>query len=271
MSGTETTANTSVLSIGQKAVAKWNSAHKNEGQGNACAIVALMQARETLSFHAETTDKDKNVDRCDFDLDAYLFQRSVKNEDGSRNNKMTDARTAAVLLKVFGVTPEQDSQNIRNKLRFACDVVKDLVVKGIRAQDVSISAAGNLEIPYVLMHNEPKADASERDIKTWNKMREGTEILDGKNGMSVAKLAQRIKPERVQGPDRTDGQKTVSDFKTSLAFVTSIVSRFNDPNAEVDVAPTKELEAEMFNLQSQLTAYFKAYPVQQSKDTRASK
>jgi hypothetical protein len=255
-------SNTSAADFGRQAVSKWNSRDKNGAQGDALGFVAIIHAFNTMSFSASWAQKEDGkqvTHRLDFDMKDYMTKPCIS-ESGKRDNKATQARTLAIMAKVFGVEAPTAAQLM--SLRRCVTMVEHFLNKGFNSDDVKLSSRGYLEVPYVLMHDEPKADASERVIKTWNKNIDDSEVLDNTNGMSIAKFAQRIAPKETRQAQDPKHAK-VLEFASSLNFVAAIVAQFNDDKAgESDVAPSKEIDTALFELKTRLETYFKANPIE---------
>lgn len=267
---TNATLNNQAADIGKQAVAKWSARDKNGAQGDALGLKAILIAYETLSFQAAWNEKEDGKDRLyrlDFDMDEYMTKKCT-NANGTRNNKATQARTLAVMYKVFGVENPTAAQ--LTSLRRCVDMAKNFIDRGYGSKDVKITNRGFLEVPYVLMHNEPDAEkASERDIKTWNKNKDDTEVLDGTNGMSIAKFAQRIAPETKRAAQAPNAQVSQAEtFVASIKHVSAVMHMFNDPNGESELAPNAELRQLMHELNTQLSTYFKADPIEEKKSAK---
>lgn len=260
---TETVANVNAADFGKQAISKWNTRDKSGAQGDALGFKAVMLAYETMSFTAIWKEKEDGVDRAhrhDFDLKEYMT-KEMKNANGSRNNKATKARTEAIMFKVFGVEDASPAQ--LQSLRRCVEMAKNFIANGYTSDDVKITSRGYLEIPYKLMHDEPKADASDRDLKTWEKNKDDTETLDGINGMSITKFAQRIKPETTRAAQSPSTPADASQsFLTAIKYASSVLEAMTDEKGESNLAPNEPMRQEMHDLLVRLNKYFKADPLE---------
>ena len=279
MEQVQITSNSQAAQFGSQAISKWNSRDKQGAQGDALGFMALLAAHEQMTFIAIVKDKTVN-ERVEFDLQNYLDKPAVMKKDGTRDNKMTQARTLAVIEKVFGVKEPTNAQ--LQSVRRCCELVKNFLAKGYKAEDAKLSSRGYLEVPYALMHDEPKADAPEREHKTWQKNEDDTEVLDNTDGMSMASLGRRIAPKKAErAAQSNDNNDRGASFVASIDFVAGVLEVFNDVDGgdkEIQVpAPNEDVRKKLWALQLQLAKYFQEDPIEEeekkedkrTKNTRA--
>ena len=262
--------NSEAATLGRKAVAKWNTGERDLGQGDAMATAALFYAWHTMNFQAKITDKRTGAvtDTLDFDLHDY-HTRPCNKEDGSRDNKMTLARTEAVASAVFGIEPDKLTNAFKMRINRAMVRVAYLCSLGFDETHVKLSQRGHLQVPYTVMHDEPASDADERAIRDYNNNKGDFETLDGKDGQSLAALDRRAKPKETRTAQNTQASRAV-EFAASVNFLNTTLKAINDPTGETkgsDVvnAFNNDLRAHLFELQNQLAIYFKADPMPEAK------
>lgn len=260
-------SNAQLEEIGRKAVQLWNSSERDGQRGDAMATFALFQAYHVCTFKAETRDKNGHLIReLSFDLHDYATTQ-CKNEDGSRDNKMTLARTLAVLDKVFGLPADKVTN--AHKTRLARCVTRAIYLAGLGYDEtnVKLSKQGFLQVPYPVMHDEPNAEtATEREMRDWKNNQGDFETLDGKEGMSLAALDRKAKPK--QSRDQTEGDKDAArsiEFVQSVKFLNSVLAGLNDeggnnPGADNVPSPSEGLRKLMWELHANLSTYFDADP-----------
>lgn len=258
-------SNNAASEVGKQAIAKWSARDKNGAQGDALGLKAILIAYETMTFDAVWKEKEDGKERghhLHFDMKDYMTKQCT-NANGTRNNKATQARTLAIFEKVFGVVNPTPAQS--TSLRRCVDMARNFLALGYTAKDINITSRGYLEVPYVLMHDEPDPEkASERDLKTWAKNKDDTEVLDGTNGMSIAKFAQRIAPKTQRASQQpAAGVDQAATLVASIKFVSAVLDKFNDPDGESDLAPNAEMRTLMHELNVRLNAYFKADPMEE--------
>jgi hypothetical protein len=262
--------NTDLAEIGRKAAALWNSSERDSQRGDAMATFALFQAWHVSTFKAETRTKQGHLEKeISFDLRDYV-EKPCKNADGSRDNKMTLARTLAVLEKVFGLNAEQVTNAHKTRLARCMTRVAYLASQGYDETHVKLSPRGFLQVPYPVMHEEPDAEkATEREIRDWNNNQGDFETLDGKEGMSLAALDRRAKPKEKR--NTTDPIVEQSNtFVSSVAFLNKTLAAIMDDSGENKDAdsipsPNESLRKSMFELHALLSSYFDADPIKEEK------
>lgn len=275
----EQETNNSVLSYGSDAVKAWERGTKALGTGDQLAVYALAHAWEETVFIAKIMDRKGTVEKeFDFDLQDYVTIEP-KNEDGSRNNKETKARTDAVCLQVFGLTSDKVDQGIKQRINRALEVIKFIFGQGYQASDLEISKTGRISVPYKCLNDAPAEDASKNEVKTWAAMQGETVELDGKKGHTIAELQRRAKPKPLRNAGAANPDKG-AELRASISFVTATMAHLLAGNADKNVpAPNKEMRKLLFDLNTTLAAYFTADPVETGefekkepqKNTRASK
>jgi glutaredoxin len=203
----------------------------------------------------------------------------LTNENGTRDNKATNARTVAICKTVFGINADEVDQSIKQRITRALEVVQYIMGAGFAASDLEISKSGRISVPYVCLNDEPdKEEASKNELKQWEAMKGETVELDGKKGHTIAELQRRARPK----PDRHATANTPNkgaEFLASINFVRETLSRLMDEKAgDNEPAPNKEMRKQLFDLNSVLAAYFDADPMEEEeeekkvvKNTRKSK
>lgn len=261
-------SNVNVAELGRKAAALWNSSERDGQKGDAFACVALFTAYHTMNFQAVVTGKKGEIEQTiDFDLDDYA-NKQCTSANGQRDNKATLARTVAVFTKVFGITEPNAAQ--KQRLMRTMKRVIALAAAGYDETQIKLSGKGFLQVPYPVMHDEPKDDADERAIRDWKNNNGDFETLNGKDGMSLASLDRRIAPK---GDSRSAQSATASkgvEFTAAVQFVTTTVARLMDENADDDMpAPNEEVRKLLWSNLQTLQSYFKADPIEVKEDKNA--
>lgn len=265
--------NSDAADLGRKAAAKWNSGERDLGQGDAMATAALFKAWHTMNLQAKITDKrtGATLETLDFDLHDYHTKQCNK-PDGSRDNKLTLARTEAVAYAVFGIEANKLTNAHKQRIGRAMVRVAYLCSQGFDETHVKLSSRGFLQVPYTVMHDEPGEDADERERRDYNNNKGDFETLDGKDGQSLAALDRRAKPAGNRVTTRADVSKAV-EFAASVNLLNRVLKSMNDASGETSgseqvPAFNKEVRAHLFELQSQLAAYFDADPMEEAKEAR---
>jgi hypothetical protein len=279
----QTLTNSSFQTYGTEAVKAWQRGTKALGTGDQLAVFALAHAWEETSFLAVVTDRKGQIEsQFSFDLEDYVT-KPLTNENGTRDNKATNARTVAICKTVFGINAEDVDQSIKQRINRALEVVQYIMGAGFAASDLEISKSGRISVPYVCLNDEPdKDEASKNELKQWEAMKGETVELDGKKGHTIAELQRRARPK----PDRHATANTPdkgAELMASITFVKETLSRLMDEKAKDDApAPNKAMRKELFDLSTVLASYFDADPMDETeeekkpettgrKNTRASK
>lgn len=277
----EPATNSSFSEYGIEAVKAWQRGTKALGTGDQMAVYALAHAWEETSFLAVVTDRKGVIEsQFNFDLEDYV-SKPLTNENGTRDNKATNARTVAICSTVFGLKADDIDQSIKQRINRALEVVQYIMAQGFAATDLEISKGGRISVPYVCLNDEPdKEEASKNELKQWEAMKGETVELDGKKGHTIAELQRRARPK----PDRHATAQTANkgaEFLASVAFVTVSLQHLMDEKTKSDMpAPNKAARKALFDLNTVLGTYFTADPVEENefaekteapKNTRKSK
>lgn len=260
-------ANDQVLESGQEAVKAWQRGTKALGIGDQMAVFALAHAWDEVTFLAIINDRKGNFEKqFSFDLIDYVT-KEVKNEDGSRDNKGTLARTTAICKRVFGI--EVPDASIKQRINRALEVVKYIMGQGFAATDLEISTTGRISVPYTCLNDPPAEDASKNELKTWEVYKGETVELDGKKGHTIAELQRRARPKPAnkgaQGADASRG----ASFVSSVSFVSATLKSLMDEKADAKMpAPNNDAKKLMFDLKTQLDAFFTADPMEVEKEDK---
>lgn len=251
-----------IASIGRKAVTLWKSGDK----GDALAIYALSQAWFTMTFNAKVTNGKTGVveDECSFDLEEYCNVTPM-NENHTKNTKLMNARTHAVIFKLFGIETKDVTPAHKQRIQRAVSAVQNLVRLGYTETDITLSRRNNLCVPYQVMHDEPDEKATDNQRKLYNAMCGESHEIDSTKGNSLAELSRRVAPVIKREAATGNGEKG-SSFIASIKLVNSVMQRLMDENAPEDMpAPDDTMRAEMFSLQATLAKYFAADPMEEKK------
>ena len=223
-------SNDQVAEFGVEAIKAWQRGTKALGTGDQLAVYALMHAWEEVTFLAVITDKKGIIEQqFGFDLEEYVTKPMIK-ADGTRDNKATLARTVAICKRVFGIEAEDVDNSIKQRITRALEVVAYIQGQGFSVTDLEISKGGRLSVPYVVINDEPKEDASENDKKMFKAMAGETVELDGKKGRTIAELQRRAKPKTERIAQANNADKG-ADFFASVKFARSVLERLLDEEA----------------------------------------
>ncbi len=133
---------------------------------------------------------------------------------------------------------------------------------------VTVNRLNKLVVPFSAVHAEPSEDASDNAKAMHIAMSNVPTALDGKDKNSLAELGRRAKPpvaKRAASNDKNEG----ASLAASIDFVAAIVAQqLNEETPESDVALSSELRRKLFNLSSQIAAYFSADPMEESEEVR---
>lgn len=264
----QTIVNTDIQSLGAKAVDAWKSSERNGAKGDALSIVALFEAYHTLTFVARVHDKKGHLEsETSFDLSDYIDERGVTKLDGTKDKKLVGARLEAIAEKVFGV--KQPDQNLKNRILRSLKSVGYLASR-FDIDDVKLSKRNELMIPYVALHDAPDADAGTNEIKKYEIMSDQLIALDGKEGNTLAALSRKANPPKKREVNQTDakidqGQAFTSSIKFALAMMPRIIGTEEDGS---EFTASEELRKTMFELQTQLAAYFDIDPIEEEKPAK---
>lgn len=252
------------VEIGKEAARLWNLSIERGDQGDANAIVALVHAQRFVTFTATVERKNGSEPIMeDFDFSVVDCANPYHNNDGSKDVRKMAARTAALALRLFGISELSNAIKTRlaRCIKSAVYLINSLASLGDDELLESVRVqAGKLVIPYGLVSDEPKEDASAKEKLAYAKLADMPISLDGKDGMSLAQLGKRANPpkaNRAAGEQKDKG----ASFGASIDFVTAVVRQWNQPDAETDSAPNRELEQKLFALSQEIAAYFVANPV----------
>jgi hypothetical protein len=255
-------------SIGRMAVNDWQSADKSNGKGDARAIYALFLAYQTATFTAVIQTKGEPDETFSFDLREYIETEPKANANGTRNIKAVAARTNAVAEKVFGIAKPDNA--FKQRMQRAIKVVAFFVREGFDESNVSLNKRGELVVPYVAMHDEPKEEAGEKALKQYRAMEGETINLDGKDGDSIAELTRRATPKKERTANATGDTSKGAAFVASVVMVKNTMRAImavdgDDAKADGVPSPNEAVRKEMYDLLSVLTSYFQADPLSDKK------
>lgn len=265
-----------ILEMGTKALVHLSKSDDEKQKGFAIGVLALLRACETgLEVKATIKRKDGNETEYFLISDYVTNGNKFVQEDGTTKDiQRMNGRTLAVVFNVFGIQGERyngtDKQaiSLRNNLTRLLDIVRGFIAKDVTSRDIALSKQGYLKVPYTLMNDKPKDDASEGAIEDYETRKGGKVVLDRTtNKASIEELRKRVAPVRVaKAKDGTDEAQT---FLGGLKMVRECVTQWNAKEGEAKVAPTKDLESELFELQVAIASYFQAKQ-KEAKQAKAS-
>lgn len=262
-----TIENNDVSALGQKAVALWKQGDK----GDAVATFCLWTAHHTVTFQANVTDKKGAIletitfDLCDMNRHSTHY-RDCRNEDGSRNVKAVNARTLEVASRIFGLSEPNAAQ--KQRIDRALEIVAGFERINLPQDAVSLSNRNELIVPYVVMNAEPDPEkASTNERNAYERLRDSTTALDGKDGQSLAALKRRLAPPVTKGADQRKTADRVVSFLSSVKFVSAAMVARNDPESENKAADdipafSGAIKSDLWTLYQSLGAYFAADPME---------
>lgn len=273
MTAQETNAN--FADLGRKAAEAWRVGDREHGKGDALAVYALFNAHFTKTFQCKVLDKKGNTILEDtFELEDYISRKGCVKADGTRDNKLLNARTNAVALEVFGLQEAQVTNAIKQRIQRALSVVAYFIRMGYDETNVELSRRNELMVPYPAMVSPP-GDSASTNEQTRYKAMEGERIaLDGKEGMTLAALNRRANPpvERHATVDSGNKADRGAEFVASVKFTRNILSKFMDENADDDMpALNSDARNALWELQTVLASYFEADPFEEEKKEAAPK
>jgi hypothetical protein len=265
-----------------KAVQEWTQGERLNNRGQQRAIYCAALAWDTIDFIAVIENKKTGAieEQWSFDLVEYLHS-SPKKEDGTKDNKKSQAQHVAVFKTLFGITDPNGNQ--KNRIKDALKVVDYLFTQqGYDSTDLKWNENKNmLEVPFKAIEPEPKEDADEEKVKAYKAMLGETVGLTGKNGRSVKDLERRATPPRENSGATGTAPDKGKTLMSSIIMVEQALKSLLDEKAKSDYpAPNKEMRKHMFELSEVLVRYFEADPMDKEeekkedkrpKNTRASK
>ena len=227
-----TDTNFDVAAKGLEAVKNWKIGEK----GDAIATYCLWVAHNTMTFQT-TVKGGKNeadtvltFDLCEANRHSSKGYRDIHNENGSRNIKHINARTLEVASRIFGLTEPTVAQ--KQRIDRALEIVAGLERRGLSLESISLSSRNELVVPYVTMTAEPNPDkASTNEINAYERLRDSSTALDGKNGQSLAALKRNLTPPKTKGANDDRNDKGVA-YVASLLMLKSVLKARNDETFE---------------------------------------
>lgn len=269
--------NNDVSALGQKAVSLWRQGDK----GDAVATYCLWLAHHQVTFQTNVLDrKGSIVETLTFDLHDMnrhsANYRDCINEDGSRNIKAIAARTIEVASRIFGLAEPTVAQ--KQRIDRALELVAGFERLNLALEDVTLSNRNELVVPYVVMNAEPDKDkASTNEVNAYERLRDSTTALDGKDGQSLAALKRRLSPPKTKGADDRSSSDKVVTFVNSVKFIGAVMVARNDESGENNAADdipafSGAIKGDLWNLYQSLGAYFESDPMteeQEGEDTES--
>lgn len=106
--------------------------------------------------------------------------------------KAISATCDAVIQELTGVDKPTAAQ--RDCFKAAREAARGLLAKlgDSMPERLRRTAKGNIQVPYDVMHNPPKADAPESEHDTWEARKNSMFTIDGSRGNSFAELKSRV-------------------------------------------------------------------------------
>jgi hypothetical protein len=255
------------LEHGVKAISAFRRGEKADNEGTAYGVYALCQAWPTAIFSARAVDKDGNhIATWDgFDLPDYVNRETEmpKAPDGKMIRTLQTAAFEVVMLKVFGLKPEDLTPRIKTNVLRTMDLAKDIMAK-FDSTDIELTSKGALRVPYQAVYAEPTGDkVSDSDIEEYENNVGNMVPLDKPTGpKSLANLRKMVKPAPVKR-DSDDNQGAIELAKegaktlsSSLSFITGIIHSWSVESDETKIAPTPDLEAKAWTLKLVLDKYW---------------
>lgn len=239
------------------------TADRNSARGEAFAIYALVSGWNEFEFTYQVSEDEKPVtSRIE-----HLFSPLLK-ADASKDGKANAARSAAFAKQFFGMDIVSAAQDA--VIRRAMLSARYLVAAGVKPDETCKLIGNTLSIPMGLTLPAPKPDASDKRKAEYNGVKNAMGKLDGKEGLSLSELRKRASekyPPKTRKPKQSESP--VVSFTSSVKMLKAVVSSWNSSEGESNVAPTKELERELFDVQVALATYFAANPIEQPKQQAA--
>ena len=221
-----------ILDYAAQSVVAWSASAKQASRANVLSTYVLCQSFPVMTFTGEVIDKKGNViEVLSFDLYDMLGEAW-----DARSNAQKNAMSNAVLAKLFSCPTDKATPAIKAGLRRSLPVALNLVnavvsklvsersdLEGIQEQILeSIQLRQNkskgaeqggydLRVPYVILHDAPKDDASESAIEKWDAYKDKLVTCDGsKENGSYADMARAVAPKRESAGPKMAGPKSVA-------------------------------------------------------------
>lgn len=275
---TEVNPNAAFVEIGRRAASQWLDASvKGEG-GDALATHALYIAARTCTFTAiinTGTAAEPVLEHIDFEL--LDMETDPRNNDGSVDGKLKQARTIAIADKVFGLSELDNAskQRIRRALTAALYLSKrnasmtdEQYFAAVSTRVVKVKHSGSdkmttcLVVPYGAVYSPPAEDADDEEKQHYERNKDAPQTLHGRDKASLNELRKRANPPKEQRDSNGAREQDAGrSFVGAVDYVSAMLAQWTNPEGETDVAPNKELRLKLFTLQSQIAAVFAADPL----------
>ena len=262
--------NNTVTEYGMKAASAWDRATSNGDAGDALAVAALYNAFPTMTFACTVERKKEDiVETVDFDLIDWLSP--VFNADGTKDTRAMNARTHAVILKVFGISEGNVSPAIKTRVDRAKKCAAYLYNRHAAMSDddyaTAVTMKGNkLVVPYAAVTPEPKDDASDNEKTVYEAMAAKPLTLDGKKGASLAELSKRANPPKARREQAS--KEEGNGLNEAVSYITGIMLSINSSD-ESDVALSNQLREKLYHMQMAIAQYFTTDPIGDIEDSEA--
>lgn len=255
-----------VADLGKKAVGLWRQGDK----GDAVATYCLWLAHHQITFQCDVVDRKGSIEETlTFDLNEMnrhsAAYRDLHNENGSRNIKAIAARTIEVASRIFGLAEPTVAQ--KQRIDRALEMVAGFERLNLPLEAITLSNRNELCVPYVVMNAEPDPEkASTNEVNAYERLRDSTTALDGKDGQSLAALKRRLSPPKAKGADQNGKANRVVEFVNSVKFIGAVMNARNDETGENKAADdipafSGAIKGDLWNLYQSLGAYFEADPM----------
>lgn len=248
-----------VLEIGKRAVQDWKNGDGAIARGQQRAIYCCALAWNTVDFIAVIQDKKTGAitEQWTFDLETYM-NSAPKKEDGSKDNKKSQAQHVAVFKTLFGV--EDPDSNQKNRIKSALQVVNYLYNDlGFDETDLVWDDKKNrLEVPFVSLEDEPDADAEKEEKQRYANMKGETVALTGKRGRAVADLERRAKPKADRNKEGHTPDKGKSLINAAVMVEQVLTALMDEKVKSAYPSPNKEMRKHLWKLSAALTRYFES-------------
>jgi hypothetical protein len=206
-----------------------------------------------------------------------------RNNDGSVDNTMKQARTVAIADKVFGLSELDNAskQRIRRALTSALYLAKrheamsdDDYFKAVATRVVKTRHAGSdkmttcLVVPYGAIYAPPAEDADEEEKANYIRNATAPQTLHGRDKASLSELRRRANPPKAtrdsNGAREQDAGKS---FNGALDFISAIVAQCAATDGECELALNSEQRIKLFALSQSIAQLFSADPLTDEEAT----
>jgi len=243
--------------LGEKAAKAWKTSAREGAKGDAFAIRALSLAWHSGDFEAFQTTKDGTEKfRHTFTLEMYVKETDKPKEITDKTCQ--GIRQAAIARDVFGITDEETLKKVKPLIARAMTSVAYLIqqLDLDPHHDIDLSRNGNLIVPFQAVVDEPGDKATDNERKVHAAMIGSAVELDGKSGLSLAKLKSKATPKTDRSSQAaTADQDACASVVASAKLVTSVIVGFNTSESKLP-AFNQENEKIMHHLFMALSGYF---------------